>query len=164
MSQLSILDTTSSCHLMCRRSHKESLRKEGELLFGDSSTTKTVNRTNIFPLWHWTVLTLMFIIPNRSDVGCACAQEGVTLCWQARWKLIPVKASPAFPLWVTGIALAPKHVTVDSYFLWGDGKDFLSNTFVVVKRMTSSFSLVWLALLCLIFFQTKRCEPLLRWL
>lgn len=156
MSKLSILDTTSfCCHLMCHRSHKESLRKESELQFGDSSATKTINRTNIFPLWHWAVLTLMFIIPNRSDVGCACAQEGVTLCWQVRENL-PVKASPVFPLWMTGIALAPKHVTMDCYFLGGEEmeKIFLRILFLLLKEwlLLKSLLLISLDLLCLFFF------------
>lgn len=105
LSKSSILDTASSCCVQITPQGRET-----ELRFGGSSATQDAKRRNTFSLWHRAVLTLMFINPNRSDVGCACAQ-GVTSCWQAGQNLIPSTARSLSPPWVSGVAVAPKRVS-----------------------------------------------------
>lgn len=87
----------SRCVQMCHSSHKESPVRKTELHFDDSWATQNVKRKNIFSLWRWTGLTLTFIIPARSDTGCACAQQGVTLSWQAKETLVLIKVSCHLP-------------------------------------------------------------------
>lgn len=115
LSKSSILDTASSCCVQI--TPQEPQGRETELRFGGSSATQDAKRRNTFSLWHRAVLTLMFINPNRSDVGCACAQ-GVTSCWQAGQNLIPSTArslSPPVGEW--RCFCTQTRVTLDCYFL-----------------------------------------------